>query len=67
MNKRQRQQLIQGILRERSVDNQQELVEALAEKGCVVTQATVSRDLGEMGLLKGRDSGGQGIDPFLQG
>ena len=58
MNKRQRHQLIQSILRERPVDSQQELAEALAAEGCEVTQATVSRDLKEMGLLKGRDSGG---------
>lgn len=59
MNKRQRQQLIHSILRERSVESQQELAEALAAEGCDVTQATVSRDLKEMGLLKGRDSGGR--------
>lgn len=47
------------MLRERSVANQQELVAALAAAGCVVTQATVSRDLREMGLQKGRDRAGR--------
>jgi transcriptional regulator of arginine metabolism len=59
VNKRQRQQLLRRLLRERSIANQQELVEALTAAGCVVTQATVSRDLREMGLQKGRDRAGR--------
>jgi transcriptional regulator of arginine metabolism len=59
MNKRQRQQLIQRILKDAPVSSQQDVVEALAAVGCEVTQATVSRDLMEMGLQKGRDSTGQ--------
>lgn len=34
---------------------QHELMEALASAGCTVTQATVSRDIRELGLDKGRD------------
>ncbi len=59
MNKRQRQQLLRRLLRERSIANQQELVEALIAAGCAVTQATVSRDLMEMGLQKERDRAGR--------
>jgi transcriptional regulator of arginine metabolism len=59
MNKRQRQHMIRRILRESPIANQQELVDTLADKGCLVTQATVSRDLREMGLQKGRDRGGR--------
>jgi transcriptional regulator of arginine metabolism len=59
VNKRQRQHLLRRILRERPVTNQQELVAALTAQGCAVTQATVSRDLREMGLQKGRDRGGR--------
>jgi transcriptional regulator of arginine metabolism len=59
VNKRQRQQLVRQVLRERSIANQQELVDALAAVGCAVTQATVSRDLREMGLQKGRDRTGR--------
>ena len=59
MNKRQRQHLIRGLLRNRSVSSQRELVDELAAAGCVVTQATVSRDLREIGLQKGRDHGGR--------
>ena len=59
MNKRQRQHLIRSVLRDRPVANQQELVEGLRAQGCEVTQATISRDLREMGLQKGRDRGGR--------
>jgi transcriptional regulator of arginine metabolism len=59
VNKRQRQLLIQRILRDAPVSSQQDVVAALAAGGCRVTQATVSRDLMEMRLQKGRDSSGQ--------
>jgi transcriptional regulator of arginine metabolism len=59
VNKRQRQVLIQRILRDAPVSSQQDVVAALANAGCEVTQATVSRDLMEMRLQKGRDSSGQ--------
>ncbi len=55
MNKRQRQQLIRRIVKERPISNQRELVEALQAAGCSATQATVSRDLRELGLHKARD------------
>jgi transcriptional regulator of arginine metabolism len=59
VNKRQRQQLIRQVLRDCPVSNQPDLVEALAALGCEVTQATISRDLREMGLQKGRDGSGR--------
>ena len=65
MNKRQRQQLIRQLVREQFIGSQPELVEALALAGCVATQATVSRDLRELGLQKGRDSKGQQYYFFL--
>jgi transcriptional regulator of arginine metabolism len=55
MTKRQRQQIIRRILKDRSVASQKELVDALAAAGCTVTQATISRDLRELGLQKSRD------------
>ncbi len=58
MNKRQRQHLIRSLLRDRAIASQRELVEELAAAGCEVTQATVSRDLREIGLQKGRDQVG---------
>jgi transcriptional regulator of arginine metabolism len=50
--KRARQQVIGDVVRQQHVHTQQELVAALREKGYRVTQATVSRDITEMGLLK---------------
>jgi transcriptional regulator of arginine metabolism len=59
MNKRQRQYMIRRILRDKPITSQRELVEALAAAGCEVTQATISRDLREIGLQKGRDRAGK--------
>ena len=59
MNKRQRQQLLRKVLKDRSVASQRELVDELEAAGCPVTQATVSRDLRELGLQKGRDAVGR--------
>lgn len=59
MNKRQRQQIIRRVLKSRPIASQQELVDDLAAAGCEVTQATISRDLREIGLQKGRDPAGR--------
>jgi transcriptional regulator of arginine metabolism len=59
MNKRQRQQLLRKVLKDCSVASQRELVDELAAAGCPVTQATISRDLRELGLQKGRDAVGR--------
>jgi transcriptional regulator of arginine metabolism len=50
--KRLRQRAIRGLVASRSVGSQRELVDALTEQGFAVTQATVSRDVTELGLLK---------------
>ena len=55
--KRARQQAIADVVRDRQLRTQRELVAALKDKGFRVTQATVSRDIGEMGLLKARVDG----------
>ncbi|HLA81823.1 MAG TPA: arginine repressor [Thermoleophilia bacterium] len=59
MNKRQRQQAIRRILKSQPIVSQRELVDELAAAGCKTTQATVSRDLREIGLQKGRDAAGR--------
>ena len=59
MNKRQRQQIIRRVLREQPIASQRQLMEALSRAGCEVTQATISRDLREIGLQKGRDLTGR--------
>lgn len=50
--KRLRQQKILQIIKDRAVTSQRDLVAALAEAGFKVTQATVSRDIRELGLVK---------------
>jgi len=50
--KRMRQQAIEDVVRRRGIRTQQELVAALAELGHRATQATVSRDVAELGLVK---------------
>jgi len=49
----QRRALILAWVRERRVQNQLELQELLSTRGIEVNQATLSRDLRAMGLLKG--------------
>ncbi len=56
--KRLRQRAIHQLVTSRPVSSQRELVDALVEQGFDVTQATVSRDITELGLLKA--SGGTG-------
>ncbi len=58
LSKSQRQHRIFKALAEHPVSNQGELVELLAKEDVVVTQATVSRDLEEMGAVKVRVAGG---------
>lgn len=50
--KAKRQALIRVIVEEQSIQTQEELAEALRAHGMIVTQATVSRDIKEMHLLK---------------
>ncbi len=44
---------------------QVEIVEALATRGIVATQATVSRDLAALGALRGSRKGGKGVAYLL--
>ncbi|WP_372629677.1 transcriptional regulator AhrC/ArgR [Cohnella sp.] len=50
--KGQRQRKIRELIGSREVETQEELVEALSLEGMQVTQATVSRDIKEMQLIK---------------
>jgi transcriptional regulator of arginine metabolism len=52
VDKGTRQDLILRLISERELGTQQGVVEALAEAGIEVAQATVSRDLAELGVLK---------------
>jgi transcriptional regulator of arginine metabolism len=57
--KAERQRLIASVITRRRVGSQHELLGALARAGCRVTQATVSRDLRELGVEKTRDDVGR--------
>jgi transcriptional regulator of arginine metabolism len=57
--KAERQRLIGSVVSRKRIGTQLELLEALAAAGCRVTQATVSRDIRELGLEKSRDSLGR--------
>ncbi|MBQ9211970.1 MAG: arginine repressor [Clostridia bacterium] len=50
--KKKRQAAIRALLKDRPIQTQEDLVEALKEQGFQVTQATVSRDMKEMHLIK---------------
>ncbi len=50
--KRLRQRAIRRLIASRPIGSQRELVDALTAEGFEVTQATVSRDITELGLLK---------------
>ena len=53
--KARRQRQILEIIRRQPVGTQRELAAALREAGFTVTQATVSRDIKELGLMKASD------------
>lgn len=50
--KNNRQAMIIAIIKEQVIGTQEELGEALKSKGVLVTQATLSRDIKELGLIK---------------
>jgi transcriptional regulator of arginine metabolism len=58
LGKPQRQHRIGRVLEEQAVSSQAQLVELLAADGVIATQATVSRDLEELGAVKVRIPGG---------
>ena len=55
LGKNERQKLITSIVSRRRVGTQHELMDALVRAGCRVTQATISRDIRELGLDKAHD------------
>ena len=52
MQKKDRQDLILNLIRSEKVGRQDVLAEKLAQHGFLVTQASVSRDLEELGVVK---------------
>lgn len=60
-SKQQRQQLISRLIDQRSISSQPQLQEMLKEQGIEATQATLSRDLEELGAVKIRVPGGETV------
>ncbi|MBR1739495.1 MAG: arginine repressor [Ruminococcus sp.] len=57
--KNERQQLILELIRTEKPDTQDALRELLMQRGCSVTQATLSRDMKELSLIKVTDDSGR--------
>jgi transcriptional regulator of arginine metabolism len=61
LSKTQRQHRVIQILEQYAVTSQTQLVDLLAGAGVEATQATVSRDLDEIGAVKVRAAGGESV------
>lgn len=61
LGKRQRQHLVARIIAEHQVHNQAQLVDLLGADGVAATQATVSRDLEDLGAIKVRTPGSESV------
>ena len=59
LGKGERHRLLAGIVARKRVGTQLELAQALSAAGCPVTQATISRDIRELGLEKTHDALGR--------
>ncbi len=59
MNRRERQNAILELVRERALSTQAEVASALKEGGFEVVQTTVSRDIADLGLVKVRAPSGR--------
>jgi transcriptional regulator of arginine metabolism len=59
--KQRRQQAIGRLIGQQPVANQPQLLDLLGAEGITATQATVSRDLEELGVIKVRVPGGQSV------
>lgn len=61
MSKARRQHRITALLEEHAVTSQTQLTELLEAEGLDTTQATVSRDLDDLGAIKVRGPGGETV------
>jgi transcriptional regulator of arginine metabolism len=61
VSKPQRQHRIAKLLADHGITSQAHLVELLAAEGVSATQATVSRDLEDLGAIKVRVAGGETV------
>ena len=56
--KNRRQEIILELIERYEVQKQEDLIRLLEERGIAATQATVSRDIRELKLMKGTGDGG---------
>jgi len=61
-----RRALVVNFVNQGLVHSQSDLVELLADEGIEVTQATASRDLDDVGAVRGKDSSGIMRYQFLE-
>jgi len=59
MNPAARKELVRQLVGSGAIESQEDLVKALKKNGVIVTQTTASRDLLEIGALRGRDATGR--------
>ena len=59
MNKFERQGTILRLVGERQLSTQSDVVQALRDEGLDAVQATISRDIAQLGLVKVRGDGGR--------
>lgn len=59
MTKAERHELIMTLITEEAIGNQADLLARLAEAGFETTQATISRDLRELQILRQKDDDGE--------
>lgn len=52
MNKNKRQSILLDVITKLEIDTQEEIKKALSDNGIEATQATISRDIKELGLVK---------------
>src|SRR5260370_28611251 len=63
MSKRKRQEAILSLIAKHQIATQEELVERLGRVGIHTTQATVSRDIAELGLVRVGGPGSHYVKP----
>ncbi|AEV95326.1 arginine repressor [Pediococcus claussenii] len=61
MQKSKRHEIIKNIIKEQNIEKQEYLVKALKQAGIEVTQATISRDIRELQLIKVPNGDGKNI------
>lgn len=66
MKKELRQKKIAALIKKKRLFNQEGLIQALEEEGIQATQATVSRDIREMRIVKETDANGKSYYTLLR-